>query len=211
MVCEQSYQEFRVNRVQVLGALSSSVRSPVGFFLGDNIMDEIWKTIAGFGGMYDVSDRGNVRSWKSGNQPRRADEYHLLTPAIDEMGRKSVSLHHFGKEKRRRVHRLVLLAFVGPCPPGHEVCHNDGDASNNRLSNLRWDTHVSNCHDRKVHGKEKGLFKKGNRARAKISEADVRAIHRIGRSMTLREIASMYPIGATQVSNILLDPNWRNA
>lgn len=45
------------------------------------------------------------------------------------------------------VHRLVLEAFVGPCPPGMECCHNNGVASDNRLCNLRWDTSSENKYD----------------------------------------------------------------
>lgn len=50
------------------------------------------------------------------------------------------------------VHRLVLEAFVGPCPEGMEGCHIDGDGTNNRLDNLRWDTHVGNVKDSIRHG-----------------------------------------------------------
>lgn len=50
------------------------------------------------------------------------------------------------------VHRLVLEAFVGPCPEGQEGCHNNGDVLNCRLTNLRWDTKSSNNLDRVKHG-----------------------------------------------------------
>lgn len=40
--------------------------------------------------------------------------------------------------------RIVLLAFVGPPPPGTECCHGDGDPTNNRIGNLRWDTSSAN-------------------------------------------------------------------
>lgn len=42
---------------------------------------------------------------------------------------------------------LVLEAFVGPCPEGMECCHWDDNQSNNRLDNLRWDTHANNVRD----------------------------------------------------------------
>ncbi len=50
-----------------------------------------------------------------------------------------------------KVHWVVMLAFVGPCPKGLIVCHNDGDKTNNRLSNLRYDTQRSNALDRTKH------------------------------------------------------------
>ena len=51
-----------------------------------------------------------------------------------------------------RVHQLVLCAFVGPCPKGLEGCHNDGDPTNNCVSNLRWDSHIGNLADMDKHG-----------------------------------------------------------
>lgn len=51
------------------------------------------------------------------------------------------------------VSQLVLKAFVGPRPRGMEGCHNDGNASNNYLSNLRWDTHHENMRDVERHGR----------------------------------------------------------
>jgi hypothetical protein len=42
------------------------------------------------------------------------------------------------------VHRLVLLAFVGPCPAGHEVLHLNHQPADNRLENLRYGTRSEN-------------------------------------------------------------------
>ena len=53
----------------------------------------------------------------------------------------------------RLVHHLVLEAFVGPRPAGMECCHYDGDPTNNRLANLRWDTSKANKADTKRHGR----------------------------------------------------------
>lgn len=47
------------------------------------------------------------------------------------------------------VHRAVLESFVGPCPVGMQACHKDGNPSNNRIYNLRWDTHMNNELDKK--------------------------------------------------------------
>lgn len=45
-----------------------------------------------------------------------------------------------------------MEAFVGPCPEGMEVCHNNGDCTDNRLENLRYDTKSANMLDRVRHG-----------------------------------------------------------
>lgn len=45
------------------------------------------------------------------------------------------------------VHQLVLLAFVGPCPPGLECRHLDDNPRNNRIDNLAYGTHKENGSD----------------------------------------------------------------
>jgi hypothetical protein len=50
------------------------------------------------------------------------------------------------------VHHLVLLAFRGPCPPGYERCHQDGNPSNNALGNLSYGTRRDNVLDAIRHG-----------------------------------------------------------
>lgn len=58
----------------------------------------------------------------------------------------------FDVARTRKIHHLVLEAFVGPRPDGLETCHNDGVPANNWLTNLRWDTKPNNAKDRRVHG-----------------------------------------------------------
>lgn len=60
-----------------------------------------------------------------------------------------------GKVVTKYVHRLVLESFVGPCPPGQEACHNDGNTANNCVNNLRWDTHLANIADTDRHGRRR--------------------------------------------------------
>lgn len=57
-----------------------------------------------------------------------------------------------GKAGKFYVHRLVLLAFVGPCPEGMECRHLDGDYLNNHLWNLCWGTRKENNEDTVRHG-----------------------------------------------------------
>lgn len=120
-------------------------------------MEEIWKTVPGYEGLYEVSNFGGVRSLprmgyaKNGARTRPLTG-GLLKQSNGTFGRKQIRLCKEKKAKNARVHQLVMLTFVGPCPQGMEVCHNDGDASNNRLDNLRYDTPLSNHADKKRHG-----------------------------------------------------------
>lgn len=168
------------------------------------MLNEMWLFIKGYEGMYEVSNVGIVRSLKRKGKP------HILAQLTDSISRKTVSLWKSGKEKRHKVHHLVLVAFRGICPKGMEACHNDGNASNNHIGNLRWDTHISNCQDRKKHGTEKGVFVKGSVGCPKISAEDVKEIRKLGKAQLQKDIASKYHIGRTQVSNILLGYCWKN-
>ena len=120
-----------------------------------NPTQERWLPVPGYEGYYEVSDHGNVRSVD--RMVPRGD--HMLTrrgrvlaPVDNGHGYPRVQLGRYGKYDFQQVHRLVLQAFVGPCPDGMEACHNDGDRSDARLSNLRWDTRSSNQFDRRLHG-----------------------------------------------------------
>lgn len=114
---------------------------------------EEWRPVPGFEGSYEVSDRGRVRSLdrivtdKAGTKRRYLGRMLALTE--NRSGHLYVKL---GRANTLKVHRLVLEAFVGPCPDGQVCCHNDGDPANNNLSNLRWDSHSENMRDRVSHG-----------------------------------------------------------
>lgn len=118
-------------------------------------MTEQWKPIPGWGDLYEVSDHGRVRSlprrvphYKGGTAQRKA---RLLRPGVIS-GYERVVLQRDRYIENAAVHRLVLTAFVGPCPPGMEACHGDADRRNNHLSNLRWDTKSANCKERTLQG-----------------------------------------------------------
>ncbi len=79
-----------------------------------------------------------------------------------------------GKQLRHQVHRLVLEAFVGPCPQGMEARHfPDRNPENNNLSNPSWSTRQVNQSDRVVHGTHLQGSRNHN---AVLTDEDVRAI-----------------------------------
>jgi len=102
---------------------------------------EMWKAIPEFPG-YEVSNHGRVRSHK-----RKRVRILKPGPAGSRRQYRAVHLFQDGKGYSRRIAPLVALAFWGPCPNGLEVCHNDGDPTNDCLDNLRYGTHKSNMED----------------------------------------------------------------
>lgn len=60
-----------------------------------------------------------------------------------------------GKGRKHRVHRLIALAFIGPCPEGWQINHKDGNRTNNVLLNLEYCTRVENMrHAREILGRK---------------------------------------------------------
>lgn len=120
-------------------------------------MTEQWLPVPGYEGYYEVSDHGRVRSLPRAVQYTGRGTWRLRGRMLTlQSSRKSpylrVPLSRGGKVVTTLVHRLVLETFVGPCPPGMECCHNDGNPCNNPVSNLRWDTRTANSLDAVRHG-----------------------------------------------------------
>lgn len=109
---------------------------------------------------YRVHTDGRVETCRKfrgggyGGQPTYvlSDDWRTLKVDTDDRGRKRVTLSRDKKKWRVRVPVLVLTVFVGPCPLGLECCHENGDEKDDRLDNLRWDTHSANLMDRRKHG-----------------------------------------------------------
>ena len=118
---------------------------------------EEWRDIPGYEGMYQVSNLGQVRSigrtvTRSDGQVHRYKGKILSTPLLQQTGYPFVKLSNHGKNQVRTVHSLVAEAFFGPRPEGTEVCHGDGNPTNNHVDNLRYGTRSENELDKLRHG-----------------------------------------------------------
>lgn len=115
--------------------------------------DEKWQPISAYENRYAVSTQGRVWSLahRKGGQLLK---YGTTGPRPDRpAGYPVVRLYDGGGAHRTfLVHLLVLQTFVGPCPPGLQACHNNGDPQDPRLSNLRYDTPEGNAADKLAHG-----------------------------------------------------------
>lgn len=107
---------------------------------------ENWRPVPGYEGYYEVSDLGRVRSLDGLDNRGRRRNGKLLSPSL-RSGYRRIQLHRDGMGRTEYVHTLVLCAFVGPRPSGHEACHGEGGPLDNRLANLRWGTSTDNNFD----------------------------------------------------------------
>lgn len=120
----------------------------------------------------------------------------------------AVSLHKKGKQVFCLVHRLVLEAFVGPCPKGMECRHLNGDSGDNRLENLRWGTPRENAADRAAH---KRTVRGGRIHSAKLTADTVRRI-RHDAKIGVRQVvlASKHGVSQAAIWKILNNKVWRH-
>lgn len=174
-------------------------------------MTEIWKDVPGFEGAYQVSDQGRVRSLDRYVERRakycthkKWQQGRLLPLARSKShGYCQAFLQKEGGRKGMLVHRIVMAAFIGPAPLDMEVCHNDGDKSNNALANLRYDTRASNHADKRRHG----TSRQGEKSHlAKLTQQQAEQVR--AAAGTHESIASSYPISRRQVGRIKSGECW---
>jgi len=141
-----SLESYRIGSACLLnGAVSKLLYQPIKF---GEIM-EIWKKVKE-NNLYEVSNYGRVKSWNNRYGKRPKSKYMKFS--CSPSGYLYLCIRANGKYLHKRISRLALEGFNGPCPTGMQCCHNDGDKKNNHIENLRWDTPKNNALDRITHG-----------------------------------------------------------
>jgi hypothetical protein len=110
------------------------------------------------------------------------------------------------RRRSRQVHRLVLEAFVGPCPPGLECRHLNGRPDDNRLENLAWGTRLENVADSLEHGAQARGIRMGG---AKLNDDLVRwARHAHRDGWSHRRIARQLGVDRNTAWRVVNDRTW---
>lgn len=108
-------------------------------------MQEVWKDIGGYEGLYMVSNMGRIKSLMSWNGSRYIHSEKIINGWVQNIknknySRRKVRLVKDGVKREFMVHRLVAEAFI-PNPHNYEtVNHKDFNPLNNNASNLEWMT-----------------------------------------------------------------------
>ena len=100
-------------------------------------MDEIWRDIDGYEGLYQVSNKGRVKSLKWGKE-------RILKPHDNGIGYLRVALRKESSLKFIIIHRLVAQAFIPNLENKPQVNHKDENKKNNCVENLEWATAKEN-------------------------------------------------------------------
>lgn len=165
---------------------------------------EIWKVVKGYTGLYEVSNRGQVRSVDRvdtytlrGTLCKRTRKGRLLKSCADKDGYERVHLWKDGSSRMRVVSRLVARAFISNPNKLPVVMHKDDDPSNNSKKNLKWGTYKDNSRDMVDKGRNvvwNKLIEEGQHSRI----CDLRA-----KGWKTSKIANKYGVGYKVVWNIL--------
>lgn len=173
-------------------------------------MMEGWRDIPGYEGLYQVSTLGWVKSLErrlpcGDGHSHTHSERLLKGRPIGNMGYTQVTLTKDRVKRFFYVHRLVLLAFVGPCPVGLEACHANDLPTDNRLENLRWDTRLANMADRDARGGTlRGEAVKGS----KLTADNVREIR--SSSAPRKQLAARYGVTRSLIDQVILGYIWKH-
>lgn len=162
---------------------------------------EEWRDVVGYEGLYQVSNTGRVKRVGGGQGAKIG---RVLNSGTTKNGYQHVELHGHAGAKGSLVHRLVMGAFVGPCPDGFQVNHKNGDKRDNRIENLEYLTPGDNLqHSRDT---------LRNRHGAKLTESDVLKIRELVRTgVSQREIARRFGVVQGVIGHIVAGRTWRRA
>lgn len=147
---------------------------------------------------YEISNFGIVRSKRFGR----------VKPKMNKKGYHKVSIWTNNGRKIFSIHILVLEYFGPPKPsPEHEANHIDGDKSFNWIGNLEWLTHKENIQ----HAKDNNLIPVGSeKYNSKLEEKDIPEIKKLSKNYTHQEIADLYGVSRSKITNILNEKAWKH-
>jgi len=168
-------------------------------------MEEVWKDIIGFEGLYQFSNLYRIKSL-----PKEGSHKEYLQSCIDKQGYPRITLRKNGISHVRKIHRLVLEYYIGLCPEGMQCRHLNDKKNDYRIENLRWGTASENQQDSIRNGTHYVGDRRGTRTRnAKLTDEkilDIRKLRKQG--LSFAEIARKFNVNGQTISNIEHGRTW---
>lgn len=169
-------------------------------------MQELWRPVVAYEGLYEVSDQGRVKSVlrvvACGDGRTRTFQGKLLRPWLQQ-GYESVYLSKDGKRNHASVHILVAAAFLGQRPAGLDVLHGENGQLDNSLRNLRYGTPVENMADKLKDGTDNRGEKHG------MSKLTVKQVRQIRSSLeTAPLLADRFGVSKDAIVSVRLRRTW---
>jgi len=139
-------------------------------------MEEIWKEITGFEGLYSVSNLGNIKSHSRkaniSNGKFRIMKERILKPQITFNGYNAIVLNNGDKHKMFKIHTLVATHFIQNKLKHKEINHIDGNKLNNHFSNIEWCSRSQNI----KHSYDNGLRSFNSKMRNALLDANCKKV-----------------------------------
>ncbi|MBV6635509.1 MAG: HNH endonuclease [Mameliella sp.] len=160
-----------------------------------------WRPVPEYEGLYEISENGEIRSLPRdvdrGRQGIMRTKLKRLCPSMSPNGYWMITLSKGGVKTTFTVHSLVATVFIGPRPDGKQVCHKNGIRTDNRSSNLRYDTPQGNNADKHKHG----TAQVGENApTVKLTERQVLAIRkRLSEGARQRDVAKEFSVSKSLI------------
>lgn len=166
------------------------------------------RAVPGYVG-YAISDHGAVWSCRvAGPTNKFAGSWKKCRRRVCQTGYLIVTLQGPDGPTHQKVHRLLMFAFIGPCPRDMEARHLNGIRDDCRLDNLAWGTQSDNTMDRFTHGT--GLCNETHPS-AKLTNSQVVAIReRVGAGEGVCAMAREYNVTPGNISAIVHYKSWRH-
>lgn len=168
-------------------------------------MEEIWKDIIGYEGLYQISNLGNVKSLPRKHSPKNK----ILKPSLNNKGYLIIKLCKNKKHNQKKMHRLIASAFIPNPENKPQINHIDCVKTNNSIPNLEWCTAKENI----VHAEKNKLLYHptgSDQWMSKLSEKDVLNIRLeySSRVFGYNKLAKKYNVSRMTIRDIIKRRSW---
>jgi hypothetical protein len=177
-------------------------------------MEEIWKDITGYEGLYQVSNFGRVKSLERKVIQKDGGLFSVretIRKQFCAMGYLYVDLYKDFKKTKFRIHSLVAMAFLKNENNLIEINHKNGIKTDNQSENLEWCTHSDNL----IHAFKTGLFisvKGENKLNSKLTNeniSEIKSLYKTG-NFSHRSLAKKFNVCSSTIHNILNNIKWKH-